>query len=406
MRLLAGNVRGWQLLARTLIAVGVVALTGCAGSSGQRSAATSAAAPAGTIDIAQLDVGNYPTKPHAPLGVAGTPQSGAVIEGQRLANFTTGPWEVNSALTGFYANSALVLKNTAAVKFVLPEAMAAAAARYHFITGFFSVRDTPDGFMLENAVLLFPDSDAAAGAAQDFAAAAAAETPGPAQPVAVPGHPDTVSLGHPEQRTGRAWTVVRAFTAHKRVLLVQRVDTAVGQDGAEETIAAALNRQVPLIDQFTPTDPAAIADLPVDPTGLLARTLPVKAEDASVLQRTVYEPRGALHLQPDPVAASTLFADSGLTRLASGGADVYEARDDRAAGALADGLWARVSSTGKPAAAVEHLPGSRCVDVSVGSQAHFVCLVAAGRFVAETQSAHLRDAHQQLAAQYVMLMGS
>jgi hypothetical protein len=50
--------------------------------------------------------------------------------------------------------------------------------------------------------------------------------------------------------------------------------------------------------------------------------------------------------------------------------------------------------------------GSRCVDVSVGSQAHFMCLVAAGRFVAETQSAHLRDAHQQLAAQYVMLMGS
>jgi hypothetical protein len=105
MRLLAGHVRGWHRLARTLIAVGVVALTGCAGSAGQRSAATSDAASAGSIDIAQLDVGNYPTKPHAPLSVAGTPQSGAVIEGQRMANFTTGPWEVNSALTGFYANS-------------------------------------------------------------------------------------------------------------------------------------------------------------------------------------------------------------------------------------------------------------------------------------------------------------
>lgn len=76
MLVLAGHVRVGHLLARTLIVVGLVAVAGCAGSTDQHSAATSDAAPIASIDISQLDAGNYPTKPQAPLGVAGTLSSG------------------------------------------------------------------------------------------------------------------------------------------------------------------------------------------------------------------------------------------------------------------------------------------------------------------------------------------
>src|SRR5829696_4463843 len=60
-------------------------------------------APSGpTIDISKLDVGPYPTEPSQPLGVTGDPLRGLLVEAQRMANNVVGPWEVDSALTGWF----------------------------------------------------------------------------------------------------------------------------------------------------------------------------------------------------------------------------------------------------------------------------------------------------------------
>ena len=77
--------------------------------------------PGGAVDVALLDVGNYPTKPSPLMGSAGTAELGAIVEGQRMANYVTVPWEADPSLIRSYANSAVVLKNAAALKFVLPE---------------------------------------------------------------------------------------------------------------------------------------------------------------------------------------------------------------------------------------------------------------------------------------------
>jgi hypothetical protein len=362
--------------------------------------------PPGTVDIALLDVGNYPTRPSAPLGTAGTPEIGAIVEGQRMANYVTGPWEVDPTLIGHYADSAVVLKNAGALDFILPDALAAVGFRHNFVTGFYTSRDATDGKMLRNAVLRFPDPPAAAAAATEFGAAAATEavlTP-PVTPAPIPGHPEAASFSHALERDQDvSLTVVRAFMARGPYVLVQ---TAEATDGSEAAglIAKTLDLQGPLIDRFKPTDPAKLAELPIDPTGLLARTLPINIDDASVTQRTVYEPRGALQLQTDPVRSAALFDKTGMIRQANATTTVYEARDAQGAQGIADGFFSEVSATGTPANPVKQLPDSRCLDVSKGPAANFYCLATADRYAIEAQSAQLRDAQQRTAAQYAMLM--
>jgi hypothetical protein len=48
---------------------------------------------------------------------------------------------------------------------------------------------------------------------------------------------------------------------------------------------------------------------------------------------------------------------------------------------------------------VPALPGSRCLQFPQG----FYCVASADRYAIEVQADQLRDAHQQVAAQYVML---
>jgi hypothetical protein len=143
--------------AAALAAALALLVSSCSSSvdSGSAVKATNDVAPGGAVDVALLDVGNYPTKPSPPLGSAGTVEIGAIVEGQRMANYVTGPWEVDSSLIRSYANSAVVLKNAAALKFVLPEALAAPASRRDFVAGFYTAREDVDRKMLQNAVLRF-----------------------------------------------------------------------------------------------------------------------------------------------------------------------------------------------------------------------------------------------------------
>jgi hypothetical protein len=363
--------------------------------------------PPGTIDIALLDVGNYPTKPQ-PLGTAGTPEVGAIVEGQRMANYVTGPWEVDPTLIRGYIDSAVVVKDADAVNFVLPEPLAAPAARHNFITGFYTAREDTDRKLLRNAVLRFPDPAAAAAAAKEFGEAAASEAVEipPVAPAPIPGHPDTASFSHRFAEYGNKlqWTHVRAFTAHGPYVLFQSAQATDSIDTATGLIAKTLDLQVPLIDQFVATDPAKLADLPIDPTGLLARTLPINPTDASVNERTVFERRGSLQFQTDPSRGAKLFDDTGMTQMSRASVAVYEARDAQAAQQITDGFFAESAANGKPAAAVKQMPNSRCLDLSQGRAANFYCLATADRYAIEAQAAQLLDAQQKTAAQYAMLM--
>ncbi|MDF2826413.1 MAG: hypothetical protein K0R68_3821, partial [Mycobacterium sp.] len=299
----------------------------------------------------QPDVGAYPTMPSAPLGLAGTMQAGARVEGQRLAGFVVGPWEVDPALVQGFFNGADVIDGPESLEAELPPELAAVGMRHNVIDGFSTGRRAEDK-ELRVTVLRFADTQTADGAAADFAQVAnnGVASDGMVAPVQIPGHPDTAAFSHPfvDESHGPT-TLVRSFTAHGPYVIIQRAGAVAGADGAATLIAGALERQGPLLDEFPALAPDQLAGQPLDPTGLLARSLPVDPEEATVSLPGVYDARAALHFEHDPITSIPLFADTGLTNRVNGSVGVWEVRDSQGAQRIVDELMTVPADYATPA---------------------------------------------------------
>jgi hypothetical protein len=278
----------------------------------------------------------------------------------------------------------------------------AAAGQHSFINGFVSARTAEGQKILLNAVLRFADPGSAAAAATDFGDIAAKTGTG-VNRAEIPGHPDAQAASYTETEgsTGKQWNAVRAFTPHGAYVFMQLAQSVDGPDPAIGLVAKAIDLQGPAIDQFRATDPSEFTDISLDPTGLLARTLPVPEKDATTVQNTTYEQRGALHFQNDPSRSATLFTDTGTDLVAMAKTNVYQTKDPASAAKIVDGFFAELQPASQPAKPVNNLPDSRCLQLKDKS---FYCLGAADRYAIETSSDNLLDAQQQVAAQYAMLL--
>ena len=357
----------------------------------------------GTVDISKLDVGQYPTTPRSPLGVAGNPRMGLVLEAQRLANNVIGPWEADSSLTDPFGVGALALVSADTLSLIGPAVFATSVGQHNFINGFTSARTAGGSKILENTVLRFADPPSAAAAASDLSDTAMRTGVPPVLPVQIPGHPDTMSASYVEKApSGTQLTSVIAFTAHGAYVLMQLAQSVDGVDPAVGMIAKTIDLQGPTIDEFRATDPAEFADISLDPTGLLARTLPVPEQEATVVQNATYERRGALQFQSDAVKSATLFAETRTDLVAMGKTGVYQTEDSEAATRIVESFFAELQPMSGPANPVTNLPDSHCANLQYQA---FYCVAAADRYAIEANGPKLLDVQQQVAAQYVMLMG-
>jgi hypothetical protein len=223
------------------------------------------------------------------------------------------------------------------------------------------------------------------------------------QPAQIPGHPDTVAASYTqtEGSTGKQWSAVRAFTPHGPYVFMQLAQAVDGMDPAIGLVAKTVELQGPTIDKFRATDPSEFADISLDPTGLLARTLPVSGKEATPIQNATYEQRGALQFQSDPARSAKLFSDTATDLVAMAKTNVYQTKDAASAKQIVDGFFAELQPTSQPAKPVTNLPDSRCLQLQDKT---FYCLGAADRYAIETTSQNLLDAQQQVAAQYAMLL--
>ncbi|MBV9512578.1 MAG: hypothetical protein JO280_00825 [Mycobacteriaceae bacterium] len=408
----------WRLFCKGLgPALAVLALGGCA-LTVPGAPVRVPGGPAPGADLSLLNPGNFPTQPVPPLGAAGSPAQGALIEARRMADYVTGPWDVDSTLVQPSFLRAGVLKDTAGVALIVPSAVASAAQAHQFINGFSSSRQAGERRALTNAVLRFADPPSAAAAAADMTTAAATGQPGPTLRVPIPGHPEAlaVTYGYRGEATQPQTVTELCYTAHGSYVLTQqaRAETA---DGAAALIAATLDRQGPQIDQFVATDPAHFADLPADPAGLLAHTMPAPTWPAPANSAPtnpkigLYGPYGALHLQDDPPPVAAALTAAGVTTMSYNQSIIYVARDPAAAGELVDAL-AEVALSGttsaQPIDGVNGLPASRCVrsgGTSEETAARYTCYAVVGGFTVQTRAADDTTARQEVAAQYKMLTG-
>lgn len=357
-----------------------------------------------TLNFDQLDPGRFPTAPREPLGVAGDPMVGAVLEGQRLADYVVGPWEVDPALTNSFGFGAVVLPRPETLALIGPTNLAAAAGRHDFVTGFASVRTEKNRRVLLNAVLRFGDDDAAEAAATDLSDAAAQQQDAerPAPKLEIPGHPEARATSYTgADRDIGQFGAARSFAAHGPYVFMQQAQDTAGVDAAAQLVAKSIELQTSTIDKFRATDSSELADISIDPTGLLARTMPLDGQDMTFTKPATYEQRGALHFQSDPARSAKLFSDTGVDLVSTAGTTVYQTKDADGAKDVVDEFFDEVSAEAQPTNPVPNMTESRCLKLTEGG---FYCLATADRYTLETSAPTLLAAQQMTAAQYIMLM--
>jgi len=367
-------------------------------------------------DPAALEPGRYPTAAAPPAGVAGTDTDGRLVEGRRMAGAVTGPWQIDPTLTRSGGATAALITNPSELGSVIyPTTTYTTPNLTTMLVAFSSERWAahPNTLTrLRNTLLRFPDDTTAAGVAaglNDGTLTMLVRTdssdPIPIEPirtVPVPTAPDA-SAALLTFREGTQ-TVHEAIliTARGPFVLVHSARTATDPDAAVALVADTLADQRARLDTFTPTPADQLVALPRDPTGLAART--VAATDPTSLASGTFDAHGALHLQADPMAAGAAFTDAGVDVVSAALTTVYQSSDPAAAATLAGQLGDNAAAE---AAGVPGLPDSHCgSSVGAGGLARYQCIATFGRYVFTASSRDLNTAHQQVAAQYLMLRGS
>lgn len=424
-----GRARRWRArvatslalaLALALIVTGVV---GCgnttAGQQGTAPPVTSSAAA--VVNPAQLNTGSYPITPLPALGSATSEQAGRLAEGRRMAAAVVGPWQADAGLIVSGGEPATVVATfDDKGRVTWPQIIGIGTYGLQLLVGFVSDRHTPapnDKTSLRNAVLRFADPNSATAAAQGMTTASlhmpripsATPMTEPERAIAIPGHPEAAATVLTFLDGADTVREVVSFTARGPFVLLQSARALEGPDKAAALVSRTLDLQLPLIDAFTPTDAAQFAALPLDPTGLVARTLPSPPDRATSTTGAAYPRDAALHFEDNPVQVGPLLADAGVDFVSINLDTVYQARDAAAAQGLAKAYGDLVAGapSAQAAAPVPGLPDSRCIKASQlgGVIARYWCVTAVDRYMIKSVARQFDQAQQQLGAQYRMLTG-
>lgn len=377
-----------------------------------------------------MDTGTYDTAAGRPYGTAGDDvQAGNLLEAHRMAEFVVGPWEVDAELKNMPGAISLgMIGPIPSIKLmrdngVFKEDLIAVAEKHQFMTGFTTVRVSPEQSgqprSLHNVVLRFPDAAAAEAAAAEMATAESSR-PGepPTQPAVLPNTPEARAV---ESTLEGGVTKMVSFTAHGPYLLYQEAKTAEAflGAGAQNLVDGALIPQKRRIDEFTPTAPAAMRDLPLDPSGqLLARTL-IAPDGGTPFMIGVWKARGWLHFELDPLQANAAFNTAGVDIVGQRLTTVYQAANAAGAARINDGLVDQIENlpSVREVDGVTGLPGARCFHRTEGGLPdtapptwqrvlwQFKCVASVDRYAYTAFSSDATAVRQQMAAQYRILAG-
>jgi hypothetical protein len=273
----------------------------------------------------------------------------------------------------------------------------------------------PKSLALTNLVMRFPDPAAAAAAATEMAAKTSQIADPPRSPIGIHDLPEALASSYDYLDDQ---TVIDSFAAHGPYVLYHNAQSKKEEfpdlpPQAEELVEGALRSQENLIDQFSATAPAKLADLPLDPTGkLLARTLPT-SDDSAALVVGVWQPRAWLHFEDDPVAAAASYAAAGVEVIAEGLTTVYQTNNAGGAARMVDRFTTHLGQSVKVITGVPGLPAAKCLarqGMAPGpdlheTTAHFSCMASADQYAFIAYSDTEKDVKQQIAAQYRILAG-
>ncbi|MFE5287337.1 hypothetical protein ACFRAQ_20430 [Nocardia sp. NPDC056611] len=383
---------------RLLALTAAAALAGGCGSGPTDPAAP--ASPAATVDVSQLDPGNYPVVPRQITTMKPDISVGDVVqEAIRLGEHVPLPLEIDerlgygsggSAITADYPPMGIDGFNDRAPGLV---AGWQTGGRHRY--------DVSLGLNVHLTVLRFGKPAQAATAADFLASQASPEYPDKG-PVQIPGYPAARAA-----LTSLEW--VRALYPQGEYLYWLHVeDDLTVPDGPAFLMDVAkrmLDKATESMRDYRPTPPDQLAGLLSDPDDLLSRVLPAGKGQVRASEG-LYGPHAALTHDDRPAASRRAYADAGIDVMASSLSNIYRTKDDAAAqrfiAAFADELLDRY----KPVDPPPGLATARCLqlkDVKYAIGAKFMCYLPYQRYVAEVYADQSQDLRQRLSAQYQLL---
>ncbi|SEB33522.1 hypothetical protein SAMN04490239_0750 [Rhodococcus koreensis] len=390
------------------VAAGVL-LAGCGSS---EAAVGGDTAPTAGVDRAALNTGDFPTTPQPPYGTA-DPDKTVAIESQRMAEFTTLPFEVDPEITESFGSSKPVT-DPKVLKDSFSEPGAAIVGE-SLVAGYMTSAKTPSGEReFSQIVLRLTDDAAAASAAERIHTSLVTTDNGgvgaqTAEKIDILPNSFVSSRESADFTTKKPVVTVKGFTAHGNYLLYSSARVpGTEKDSTARTIAKALELQEPLIDQFPATPVDQIKDIKMDQDDVLIYTVGRPDGALATQEMAVYGPRGISQLANDQFAdASRLYKvldDTNTDRVAVYDSYVYRSESPESAQKLLDGLvTANLDQEGwTKAPSPAGLPNAQCTTNGTSD----ACWVAGGRYVGQSTSGTKTDVDQRISAQYLILDGA
>ncbi|KAF0848337.1 hypothetical protein FNL39_102485 [Nocardia caishijiensis] len=284
----------------------------------------------------------------------------------------------------------------AAIPGVVAGWMAAGARRNNMFTG----RD------IATMVVRFTDNDHARFAYDELARRTKGE------PGEIPGYSDArvrvalINGSFYRQQDMRAWLIRGDLLIHAALSDPVSIpfDTAANAD----IVKRFFDKQLAMLETYSPTPVAELDKVPLDVDGLLSRTLPA---DRGRPFGAVYPRQALFHLANRPDRMAPAIADADVDYSAVAGGSVYRTRDAAAAIRYLAAKAADVATNSKyePMERPSTMPDARCYNAKPGQYIILdvppICLTTVGRYVIGSVGANPQDTHQRLAAQYKLLAG-
>lgn len=341
----------------------------------------------------------YPTTPLKYNKTPSTQESANLLEGRRIASNLVVPTFVDPAyIRGDLSTLPLRGPSALAVLFTAP--VPSVAQRAGMITGFSSARSSTTGALLV-AALEFGTA-AQASAAVPALAAASVDKENDRGKAVVAGYPAAAGQFGTTSDSGAYF---QSFLAQGRMVLYVYVSDKKQTAAQEATVAAkTFKMQTAAFATFKPTAPAALMQLPVDPEGMLAHTIPHTGDDLTVIDGYMTA-AGQLHYDTDPIGTKTLFASAGVDAVGGGRATVYRAKDAAGAAAVRDSFVAtsQKANSMQPYQLSSQVPGAKCLQDALNSK--YYCVGVRDRYAFELAADSEADIDAVVSAQYQLLAG-
>lgn len=367
------------------------------------SSESSTGSSTGSSTTASSSTGSSVAYPTTPLRYNRTPstKSGAnLLEGRRIASALVVPTFIDPTYISSSVFSTLPLRGPSAMSSLFVDPVPSVAQRAGMVTGFSSARRSTTGALLV-AAFEFGTATQASAAVPALAAASVSKEFDKGK-ATVPGYPAAAGWYGSTTSDG---PYLQSFLAQGRMVLYVYISGKKQPTAQQAALAAkTFKAQSAAFTAFTPTAPAALMQLPVDPVGLLAHTIPNTGDNATVVDGYMTA-AGQLHYDSDPVGTKALFARAGVDAVGGGRATVYRARTADGAAAVRDAFVAGTqrANSMQPYRLTATSPGASCLQDALDSK--YYCVGVRGRYAFELSADSEGDINAATSAQYQLLAG-